>query len=75
MKNKLSILFALVLSLAIAGSTLAYSNQTTPPKNTTTNSKMSNKTVSKKMTKKHRKHKKHSAKRMKTIKKSKMAKS
>lgn len=43
MKNKLGILFALVLGLAITGSTFAQNNQTMSSKNKTNSSKMSSK--------------------------------
>lgn len=45
MKSKLGILFALVLGLAITGSTFAQNNQTMSSKNKTNNQTMSSKTT------------------------------
>ncbi len=70
MKNKLGILSAAVLSLAIAGSTFAQNMQTTQTtpttKGSTANSKMSGTTMAKKTSgTKHKKGRRHTAKSMK----------
>ena len=56
MKSKLGILFALVLGLAITGSTFAQDNQTMMSKDKTSNSKMTGKMTAKSTTKKSKKH-------------------